>query len=95
MVAVTDLREYARNQPCQVRLPGVCNFDPRTTVLAHFRLVGVTCFAKKHRHRDLIAAWACSKCHEYIDTHHDDATQLAFLLAVVRTQNFLLEDGIV
>jgi len=91
----TDLRKYAEGQPCQVRMPGICCFDPKTTVLAHFRLIGVTSFGKKNPIRDLIAAWACVKCHEYVDTHHDEATQLAFALGVFRTQNFLLEDDIV
>ena len=29
------LRDSARGQDCTLRLPGICNFDSATTVLAH------------------------------------------------------------
>ena len=91
---MTDLRAYARNQPCQVRLPGICNHNAETTVLAHFRLIGITGLGFKSK-SDLIGSWACSDCHSYVDTHHDDATQLAFAQGVFRTQYFLLEEGVI
>ncbi|MCB7129981.1 MAG: DUF1364 family protein, partial [Candidatus Brocadiales bacterium] len=36
-----DLREFAEGKECQLRLIGICNFDPATTVLAHVRRGGV------------------------------------------------------
>lgn len=33
-----NLRKEARGRDCQVRLPGICNFNPETTVLAHYRM---------------------------------------------------------
>lgn len=30
---MTDLRKAAKGKPCTIRVPGVCNFDPATTVL--------------------------------------------------------------
>lgn len=60
-----DLRKFARGRLCQVRLPGVCNFDPETTVLAHIRRGGVGGMGKKPH--DLIGVHACSDCHDYID----------------------------
>ena len=32
---MSKLRESAKGQPCMVRIPGVCNGNPETTVLAH------------------------------------------------------------
>ena len=89
---MTYLRKAAEGMPCQVRLPG-CNFDPATTVLAHFRLTGISGMAMKPP--DFIGAWACSKCHEYCDTHHDDRTQLDFARGVFRTQAILINRGLV
>ena len=90
---MTDLRQLAKGQSCQIRIPGCCNFDPATVVLAHFRLIGVSGMGKKPP--DLLGAWACSACHTYVDTHHDDATQLAFAYGVFRTQCQLIDDEIV
>ncbi|MDE2472474.1 MAG: DUF1364 domain-containing protein, partial [Bradyrhizobium sp.] len=59
------LRELARGQLCMVRLPGVCNGNPETTVLAHYRLAD-TCGAGM-KPNDLQAAWACSACHDECD----------------------------
>ncbi|WP_170709125.1 nuclease domain-containing protein, partial [Escherichia coli] len=35
-----DLRKAARSRACTVRIPGVCNHNPETSVLAHYRLAG-------------------------------------------------------
>ena len=35
---MADLRKAARSRECQVRIPGVCNGNPETSVLAHIRL---------------------------------------------------------
>ncbi|ECK2143415.1 DUF1364 domain-containing protein, partial [Salmonella enterica subsp. enterica serovar Enteritidis] len=32
---MADLRKAARGRECQVRIPGYCNHNPETTVLAH------------------------------------------------------------
>ena len=37
---MVDLRKAARGQMCTVRIPGYCNHDPETSVLAHYRLAG-------------------------------------------------------
>ena len=62
---VTDLRKLARGQDCTVRLPGICNSNPETTVLAHYRLAGVSGIGIKSP--DVIGAWCCSACHDAID----------------------------
>lgn len=59
-----DLRELARGQECQVRLPG-CDYGTETTVLAHIRRGGVAGMGQKPP--DLCGVYACSKCHDVID----------------------------
>jgi Protein of unknown function (DUF1364) len=49
-----NLRKLAKGMECQVRLPG-CNFDPETTVLAHYRLAGTCGIGIKPP--DLLGAW--------------------------------------
>lgn len=63
---MVDLRKLARGQPCMIRIPGICNRNPETTVLAHYRLIGVSGMGMKSP--DTCAAWACSSCHEFVDT---------------------------
>jgi hypothetical protein len=62
---MTDLRKAARGRECQIRLPGVCNFDPETSVLAHYRLSGLNGVGTKPP--DVCAAIACSACHSAVD----------------------------
>jgi len=92
-----DLRSYARGKPCQVRLPGICNGDPATTVLAHPRLPGITGVGMKAP--DELGAWACSACHDAIDrrTHTDldrDYVIRAHYEGILRTQAALLREEI-
>ncbi|EIC2853121.1 DUF1364 domain-containing protein, partial [Escherichia coli] len=37
---MVDLRKAAKGQMCTVRIPGYCNHNPETSVLAHYRLAG-------------------------------------------------------
>ena len=60
-----NLRQFARGQDCQVRIYGVCNYNPETTVLAHIRLGGVAGMGQKPP--DLAGVFACSSCHSVID----------------------------
>jgi len=88
-----DLRKHAKDKQCQVRIPGICNRDPATTVLAHVRLAGITGVGQKAP--DLLACWCCSECHSYCDSRRNDRDQLAFMHGVLRTQYQLIKDGIV
>jgi len=63
---VPNLRRAAKGQICMVRLPSVCNFNRETTVLAHYRLAGVSGIGMKSP--DWMGAWACSDCHRAIDS---------------------------
>lgn len=71
-----------------MRLVGVCNGNPETTVLAHVRLIGVSGSGMKAP--DILGAWACSDCHDAIDrrAHLDldrDFVRLAHFEGVART----------
>ena len=79
-----------------IRLPGVCNFNSETTVLAHYRLIGISGMGMKAP--SLIGAWACSCCHDAVDrrrfTELDfDFVRLAHAEGVFRTQGKLIEEG--
>ena len=62
---MSKLRKAARGRQCQIRIAGVCNGNPETTVLAHYRMAGLCGTGIKPT--DLAAAWACSTCHDAID----------------------------
>jgi hypothetical protein len=88
------LRDSARNQPCLVRLPGICNFNPETTVLAHLNGGGIG--AKKS---DTQAAFCCSACHDELDrrTRYMDAelVELEHRRGVERTQEYWVQNGFI
>ncbi|MNR34868.1 hypothetical protein D3C85_1526740 [compost metagenome] len=93
----TKLTKAARDRECQVRLPGICNGNPETVVLAHYRMAGISGTGMKPH--DLLGAWACSSCHDEIDrrTRHipmEDA-RLYHLEGMVRTLNTLIAEGAV
>lgn len=58
------IRESARGRECTCRIPGVCNFNPETVVLAHLPGHAKGIGTKEN---DLHAAYACSSCHDVID----------------------------
>lgn len=92
---MANLRKEARGRECQVRIFGVCNGNPETTVLAHYRMAGLCGTGIKPN--DLMGAWACSSCHDEVDrrTHvinnHD--AKIHHLEGVMRTQAELLKEG--
>ncbi|XUU45854.1 DUF1364 domain-containing protein [Serratia nematodiphila] len=92
---MANLRKEARGRDCQIRIPGVCNFNPETTVLAHYRLAGTCGTAIKPD--DTQAAWACSACHDEVDrrTRLIDANEARLMHAegVMRTQEILRKEG--
>jgi hypothetical protein len=94
---VTNLRELARGEKCQVRLNDICNGNPETTVLAHYRLIGLSGMSFKSP--DICGAFACSACHDAIDRRSHlnldrDFVQLMHLQGVVRTLAILEKRGV-
>lgn len=89
------IRESAKGQECQLRIPGVCNFDPSTTVLAHVgRGSGIS-----QKCDDIHATYACSDCHDAIDGRTSLGDQRLIRLnayeGMLRTQVILLEEGLI
>lgn len=88
------LRKSAKGQECQVRIPGICNGNNETTVLAHLNGGGAGT-----KHSDLMGAFACSTCHDEIDRrtmlYLADYVKLAHLEGMVRTQQYWLDSGLV
>lgn len=90
------IRDSARDQPCMVRLAGICNFNPSTTILAHIRIntgIGI-------KSSDLMASYCCSNCHDEIDRRTCkikslESVKLAHYEGVFRTQQILLDEGLV
>ena len=58
-----QLRQEARDKPCQIRIPGVCNGNPETTVLCHLNSGGMGMKADNFA----CGAWGCSSCHDAVD----------------------------
>lgn len=96
-VSMANLRKAARGRECQVRIPGVCNGNPETTVLAHIRIAGLCGTGIKPP--DLIAAIACSSCHDEIDrrTRLVDAeyAKECALEGMARTQVIWMKEGLI
>ena len=94
---MSKLRDAARDQDCMVRIPGLCNFNPETTVLAHYRLSGLC--GTGFKPIDLIGSWACSACHDAIDQRSNtgftrEQLDLMHLEGMTRTINALHKKGL-
>ena len=95
-MAKIDLRKEARGRDCQVRLPGICNFNPETTVLAHYRMAGLNGAGIKPD--DIFGAWCCVACHDACDfrvktNYTREELRLALAEGVFRTQQILRMEG--
>lgn len=96
---MSKIRESAKDEMCTVRIPGVCNFNPETTVLAHISGVRFGHGVGK-KSRDIHGAYCCSDCHDVLDgrvkTGIDrDYLDLWHLQAVIETQIKLLQKGLI
>lgn len=97
---MTAIRKAARGEDCTIRLPGVCNQNPETTVLCHDnRLASGKGMGLKAP--DTEAAFGCSCCHDVLDGRRPrpegmtyDLMMAYFDLAVERTHKRLEEKGI-
>ena len=94
---MSKIRKSARGQQCQIRLAGICNHNPETVVLAHYRMAGTCGMGMKPS--DIQAAYACSRCHDSVDGRLKtdltrDELQTAFAEGVMRTQQILIKQGL-
>lgn len=91
----------ARGEDCQVRLEGVCNFNPETVVWAHANSLA-SGKAKGKKSEDALGTYACSACHDVIDGRVPRPTfmtwetvQIAFHEGHQRSFLKLLQKGLV
>lgn len=97
-VSMANLRKAARGRECTVRIPGYCNGNPETSVLAHYRLAG-TC-GTGCKPDDTQGAIACSACHDLIDgrkrttDYTRDELRLMHAEGVIRTLAIWKKEGL-
>ena len=93
-VLMSKLTDSANGQMCQVRIPGVCNFNPETTVPAHLDGGGVGT-----KRLDFFIAYCCSACHYVLHHGHPSFTRGELLTmhyeGVFRTQEIMYEKGLI
>lgn len=81
----------ARGEDCTLRLVGICNFNPETTVAAHVgvrRGMGIKC-------GDNMIVYACSNCHAAIDSSGREEYACDKLRALEETQEKLIDKGLI
>lgn len=90
----TKLRKSAKGQDCTLRIPGICNFNPETTVLAH-----LPCGQKGMgiKSPDNMAVFACSTCHDRLDARSGVAEidWRDVLRALAETQAHWIDSGLI
>lgn len=98
----SKITRSARGQPCQVRLPFICNGNAETVVLAHGN---GSAYAKPlgGKAPDWQGAYACHACHDVYDRRRPIPAdsglvrvevELAFAEGVMRTQRILEHKGL-
>jgi len=93
--SLSKIRQSAKGEDCQVRIPDVCNFNPETTIFAHKGGAGMG-----RKASDIHGAYCCSSCHDVIDgrvssRYLKDAVELMFYDGILRTQLILIEKGLI
>ncbi len=58
----------AKHKPCLLRLPEICNGNPKTTRGAHCRVAMIAGGAQKPT--DFAIIWCCSDCADVTDAYH-------------------------
>jgi hypothetical protein len=98
---MSTITASANQMPCQIRLIGICNHDPATTVWAHANgsAAGKGIGMKSH---DLLGAYGCSACHDIYDrrvplpmAYSREMVELAFHEGHQRSLLLLIEQGII
>ena len=94
---MSKITKSAKGEECQIRIPGVCNFNPETTVLCHLNGGGVGM-----KRKDIHGAYGCSSCHDVVDGKTRPPLDINafhipiyFYEGVFRTQEILLEKGLI
>ncbi len=77
------LLDMARDRPCLLLVPGICNYRTDTTVAAHSNWTEHGGKAGARKADDCYSAWACYACHTWLDAGRAsaDRKRAAFLAA--------------
>ena len=88
------IRKFARGRDCTIRLPGFCNRDSDTTVMAHPPIANGGMGSKAS---DLECAICCWGCHMAIDQHIAKRIDVfeCWIRGSAETRAQLVEAGIV
>ena len=62
------LLDMARNRPCLLLVPGICNYRTDTTVAAHSNWTEHGGKAGARKADDCYTVWACHACHTWLDS---------------------------
>lgn len=94
---MSKLTDAARGQDCQIRVPGICRFNPETVVLCHYRMSGLNGIGMKPL--DVCGAYGCSDCHSAVDGRlktgfSRDELRLMHAEAVMRTLTIAHKRGL-
>jgi len=92
---MSKIRKSAKNQQCQIRIPGVCRHETETVVLCHLGGAG---WARKSL--DIHGAYGCQRCHDVVDgraksEHNIILIKLFFLEAIIRTQEIMVKKELI
>src|SRR3990167_4910441 len=95
---MSAITESARNEQCQIRLPGICNHDPATVVWAHANGLAAG-HGYNHKSLELLGSYACFDCHNEVDRRTRklelDFVNLAFHEGHQRSLIILIRKGLV
>jgi len=90
------LRQFAKHQPCTLRLPGICSDDAghETTVMCHLS-IGMRGVGMKVN--DLFSIHACHTCHDALDRRRTDyeVDEGDVLRALCRTIDLRMRAGLI
>ena len=88
---MSKIRESAKGEDCSLRVPGVCNGNSETVVLAHLPSVAK---GVGNKSPDFWAAYACSSCHAWLDGPSSQVAWRWVLDGLFETQVKLIERGL-
>lgn len=63
---MSKIRESARGEDCQVRIPGICAFDPDYTIWSHSPLMAAG-KGRSIKSLDVCGAYCCTSCDAVLD----------------------------
>ena len=96
---MSKITKSAQGENCTVRVPGHCNNDTSTTVLAHVNSVRLG-HGMAIKNNDIFGAYACHECHSAIDGRSRcnwtrQELKLMHYEGVFETQLKLLQKGLI